>query len=111
MQTAEIEPCVEVLNAAEGHLTIQVGKDPKEHAQAKKVIEDMLKRGYAVFIEVGGTTQRVKEFHPDDEEYIIMDVPEDKPAPSPKKAKKAAKKRRVSMRKARATGIAPTAGG
>lgn len=109
MITTAIEPCVEVLNAADGHLTVKVGKDPKEHDQAKKVIGDMLKRGYAIFVELeDGTTARVKKFDAKHEEYIVMDVPE---TVTPKKAKKAKKTKRVPLRKARATGVAPTAGG
>lgn len=107
-----IEPCVEVLNAADGHLTIKVGDDPKEHAQAKKVIEDMLKRGYAIFIELDdGTTQRVKAFNAADEEYIVMDVPVRQPPGRPPGVKNKKKTKRVPMSKARATGLAPTAGG
>ena len=116
-----MEPCVEVLKAADGHLTIQVGKDPAEHAQAKKVVEDMLKRGYALFVELeDGTTRRVKSFNAADEEYIVMDVPENEETPAPddgpkvtlKKTQAGRKKsKQVPMRKARATGLAPTAGG
>lgn len=57
-------------------------KDPKSMARGARVVTDMLRRGYALLIEVpdgkGGTkTRRVKKFHPSKHEYIIDEVPEE----------------------------------
>lgn len=46
--------------------------DPMEVERAKRVIEDMLKRGYALFIQSeGGKLTKVKRFKPDTCEYVI----------------------------------------
>jgi hypothetical protein len=97
--------------------------DPLELERAKRVVTDMLKRGYALFIEdKDGKLAKVKKFDPKRAEYIIADGPlyagdanqpteeiPDESTPTKKTTKR--RTRRVPMQNAKATGIAPTAGG
>lgn len=107
VQKPEFEPGLDVLNAAEGHLNIKFDKDsPEETAKAQKIIGDMLKRGYAIFIDVGdGELKRVKHFKKDIDSYVVEEIPDEK-AESVKPIKKY-----IPRKKAKATGIPPTAGG
>ncbi|MCG8406703.1 MAG: hypothetical protein MI923_16025 [Phycisphaerales bacterium] len=102
--------CLEVLNVGKGHLRISFDKnDPKEVERAKRVLKDMKKRGYYLFIdEGGGKLTRVKRFRPETCEYIVEEPKNAEDTPAKKKNRKT---KAIPMRKARAVGIAPTAGG
>lgn len=112
-----------VLNCGEGDIKVSLDRDrPEEVAKAKKIISDMMKRGYFIFIDEGdGKLKRVRRFDPTKAEYIIqegdaanVDQKETKATGPKSKAagkSKAGQERRVPIRKARATGVAPTAGG
>lgn len=91
------------------------GKDPEEVAHAKVVLEDMLKRGYLIFIDTGegegeNRLRRVMAFDPEKSEYIIR---ADKRSKAYRDAAAGEKptEERVPAAKARATAIAPTSGG
>lgn len=116
-----------VLNVGHGDLRFTFNKDNAiELEKARRCITDMLRRGYALFIEVDGEngqkkTVIVKSFDPERECYIIGDtgaagaVPVDETEfdeakPSPRRSKKPAT-RMVPMRTSKATAVAPTAGG
>lgn len=64
---------LDILNCGEGHLEIKFDKgDPVETAKAEHVIKDMLRRGYALFIEGPDKTLiRVQEFDEKNSAYII----------------------------------------
>lgn len=95
-------PGLDVLNCGAGHLKFEFSKaSPEEVEHAKKIITDMLERGYILFIEHDGKTSRVTEFDPEKEVYIIQEGPK----------KKRGRKKGVPMTKARATGVGRTAGG
>lgn len=67
-----------VLNVGAGDTKLVFDKDnPIERARSARIVTDMLKRGYVLFIEVDGqkkTYQRVLSFREDVCEYIIADM-------------------------------------
>jgi hypothetical protein len=109
---------LDVLNVGHGHLTFRFDKeDPAEVEKAKKVITDMLRRGYMLFVKVDGEQTRVREFDPATEEYILEepDVLAEAATPAaevePRRRRGPKPGRRAAMRTSEATGIGPTAGG
>jgi hypothetical protein len=113
---------VAILNVGEGDTKISFDKkNPAERKRAAKIVTDMLKRGYALMIEVGKRKgepiyQRVKKFDPETCEYIVMGGPEDeidlgaKPHAKKKRAKKK-RTRRVAAEKTTGVSVPRTAGG
>jgi hypothetical protein len=123
-------PGLDVLNIGSGHLKFRFDKaDPAETEKAKKVITDMLRRGYMLFVLVDGEQKRVREFDPEREEYILEEpeaiaapdpaaTPASDAAPAEKRRRgrprgpgKVYRGQRIAMGTTRATGIGPTAGG
>jgi len=116
-------PGLDVLNVSSGHLKFRFDKSkPDETEKAKKVITDMLKRGYMIFVLVDGEQKRVREFDAEKEEYILEEpeiIPEPEPTPqirtdagdTPRRGPGRPRGRKVAMSAARATGIGPSAGG
>ena len=122
-----------VLNCSAGDMKFSFNSaDPLEAARAQRVVEDMLKRGYMLFVEVHQDDnpkkpkllRRVQGFDPQTTEYILADgpglpteavptiepaAPAETPAKPEKKGK--GKKSRVSAKEAKAHGVAPIAGG
>lgn len=95
---------LDVLNCAAGHLTFDFDKgDPAEVERAKRVVEDMLRRGYTIFVETPEGLAKVEAFDPGTAHYVISDVPAARGKRGPKK--------RVPMTGSRATATAPTGGG
>ena len=109
---------LEILNVGAGHLTIEFNKaNPAEVARAKRMVEDMLQRGYAIFIHAGGKGGRllpVRRFDPKTAAYIVEDVPgveemaREHPVRPPKNGRRT---RRIPMATAKATVVGRTAGG
>lgn len=68
---------VSILNVGEGDTKLSFDKNnPAERKRAAKIVADMLKRGYALLVQVGEHNgepvyQRVKAFDPKTCEYII----------------------------------------
>jgi hypothetical protein len=88
-----------ILNIGVGDIEFRFDTgDPAEVERAKRAIEDMLRRGYAILVDDGSGLRRATGFDPARGLYIIDKVPGE-PA------------REVPMTGAAATGIAPTAGG
>lgn len=132
---------VEILSVGEGDTKLSFDKsNPVERERAKRIVTDMLRRGYAILVQVGGTDleplyRRAKEFDPETCEYVIAGGPEDavdlsaeKPgagdeAPHGRKADGSPRKRpgpqkgrpygsrRVPADKARAVAVGRVAGG
>lgn len=111
---------LDVLNVGAGHLTFRFDrkKGEEEKAKAKKVINDMLRRGYMIFVLVDGEQKRVRAFDDAHEEYILEEPDDGPPEEVVPDAAMPARKRgrpkgskRVAMTAAKATGIGPTAGG
>lgn len=72
-----------ILNVGAGDTKLVFDKDnPAECIRAARIVRDMLRRGYALLIEVpdgkgGTTTERVRAFREDTFEYIIADLDPD----------------------------------
>lgn len=112
----ELFGTVAVLNVGEGDLKISFNSDdPADVIRAKRIIKDMLRRGYALLIETeDGKHARVHEFDENTCEYIIADfdpdADDDEPGPTPKKETQA-KKKRVAAKNAKGVAVSRTAGG
>lgn len=107
-----------ILSVGRGDMKINFNSDdPEDVERARVIVQDMLQRGYMIFIEVDGEQIRVKDFDPKTDEYIIkidkrtkLWKNHGKNKEEPEKPKKSTSKR-VSAKKARGTAIAPTGGG
>ena len=78
------EAGLDCLSVGAGHLELRFSeKDVIEVERAKRIIQDMLKRGYALFVPVGdkGELQRVRRFIASTGTYIIADGPTIAPTP------------------------------
>ena len=101
--------------------------DGVELERAKRMISDMLRRGYAIFVEIAEKLQRVRAFDAAKGVYYISDVPDwdsevlsklaDEPParPAPLRQGRNGRKHRgrkgIPMRTAKATAVGRTAGG
>lgn len=116
---------VGILNVGAGDTKLSFDKsNPVERDRAKRIVQDMLKRGYALLIEVGRRKgepiyQRAHGFDPETSEYIIMGGPDedieigvDQQAKDlAAKTKKQRTQRRVPADKVRAVAVGRVAGG
>lgn len=92
-----------VLNTGKGDMTITFDtSNVGETIRARRVITDMLRRGYALVVKQGDTHVPVSEFDEKSGEYTIVDF-------DPESGGKV--KKRIASNAAEATAIAPTAGG
>lgn len=63
-----------VLSVGEGDIKLSFDPNkPAERIRAARIVKDMLRRGYALMVEVGGKWTRVREFDETVCEYIIAD--------------------------------------
>lgn len=110
-----------ILNVGAGDTKLSF--DPKNKAETKRaagIVKDMIRRGYAILVQVGENDkgplyQRAHDFDETTAEYIIAGGPENmeipdvkKPASPPRKGKAAT---RIPATKAKAVAVARTAGG
>jgi hypothetical protein len=128
---------LEILNVAAGDVKLTFDKgNPIETIRAKRIVVDMLRRGYALVVEVerGGKRayERVQEFDEKNGEYIIADFDpviaqeadkadgelpplplrqHDISAPAPQPVAKKGGRTRLPMETTKATGIGRSAGG
>lgn len=117
-----------ILNVGAGDTKIIFDKsNPQDTIRAGRIVTDMLRRGYALLIEVEKdgkkTTHRVKEFDPATSEYIIADfdptVAEDdtndeapaEAAPAKPAARSKIKTKRIPAETASGVAVARRAGG
>lgn len=121
-----------ILNVAGGDVKISFDKDNiAESIRAKRMITDMLRRGYALLVEIDGAYQRAISFDEAHGEYVVADYDSsftDTPEPAmptlketsnakveeaevqaPSKKKNG--RRRVAMESTTAVGVARSAGG
>lgn len=65
-----------VLNVGDGDTKLSFDrKNPAERIRAARIVRDMLRRGYALLVEVApGEFQRATDFHEDVCEYVIADL-------------------------------------
>jgi hypothetical protein len=121
---------IEILNVGTGDTKIHFDKDnPADVERAKRIIPDMIKRGYALFCEVNGELERVEGFDPEKSEYIVrlpwetewndkLEQPaepqaqaeEPVAAPAPEK-KKRGRKARVPLTEGKVIAVGRSAGG
>lgn len=120
---------VGILNVGAGDTRLSFDKDnPAERIRAARIVTDMLRRGYALLVEVERrgkkSYQRVLKFREDKCEYIIADydssTPDDDqeephvtldPPAAPKAGKRGRKERAIPAEKHRAVAVARSAGG
>ncbi len=104
---------LDVLSCGEGHLEIRFNnKDVLETEKAKRIVGDMLKRGYALFVH--GTDDaliRVKRFDAKKGVYVIAEGPTVPTSALPKDKASKSDEREVPMAKSKATAIGRSAGG
>lgn len=96
---------LDVLSVGSGHLRVEIAEgDEAAIERARQMIEEMMQRGFAIFVEQpDGTTSRVRKFNPKKMVYII-----DEPGA---KAKRKKPTKEVPVDKAKATAVGRTAGG
>lgn len=100
METGELD----VLNCGAGHLQFRFDKgSPDETEKARRVIQDMLNRGYSIFVETASGLRRVKRFNPKTDCYVVEEPHESDP--------KKKVTRQLPLRTTKATGVGRTAGG
>lgn len=118
-----------LLNVGTGDTKISFDEEasPEQLKNAAAAVNDMIRRGYVVLVEVGKDEKgplyrRALEFDGETNEYIVAGLPEDllenpkeevprEPRTRVKTGKRAPAKRRVSARKAGAVAVPRTAGG
>lgn len=104
---------LDVLSVGQGHLRVTVDdKDPEGIDKARRMIEDMLKRGFSIFVETDKGLRRVKKFNPQRMTYLVDDVPDEGELEKtrPTKLTKTPKKE-IPVSKAKSTAVGRTAGG
>lgn len=108
---------VGILNVGAGDTKLSFDpKKPVERDRAAKVVADMLKRGYAILVQVGEKDgkplyQRAEGFDPKTCEYIIVGAPDDDAASSAPKRRSRPPKVRLPAESTRAVSVARSAGG
>lgn len=105
---------IDILSTGRGHLKLEITEgNAVEIEKARRIIEDMIHRGYAIFVEDAKGLHRVRRFNPKKMTYVIDDTMETTPAaPEPaKRAGRGRKTREVPATTARATAVGRTAGG
>lgn len=93
-------------------------KKPEERKRAAAAVTDMLKRGFAILVQVGTRKgkplyQRAEAFDPKTCEYIIVGAPDDAQdkEPAPKRRRGRPPKTRVNAQSAPAVAVGRSAGG
>lgn len=114
-----------ILNVGTGDTKLSFDpKKPEEVKRACLVVEDMLRRGFAILVQVGTRKgeplyQRAKGFDPKTAEYIIVGAPEEEnhaEVKTPKARKEPKPRRKQARRRVPASGtsavaVARSAGG
>lgn len=119
-----IVPGIDILNTGTGHTEITfTGDDSTEKANAARMIGDMIRRGYGIFIHgEGGVQIRVHAYDPEKHCYIVHEPGEDPTAaavahppehytPKGKLKKKYQNLHHVPVQTVRTTAIGRSAGG
>lgn len=118
-----------ILNVGVGDtkLTFDPSK-PGETANASRIVKDMIRRGFAIFIEVGSNDrgpiyQRAHDFDEATSEYIVVGTPEEveqvndqEPPSTPRPRRQGAPRskpepRRIAANSTKGVAVARTAGG
>lgn len=101
-----------ILNAGAGDLKLSFNKRNKQEAEhAKVVIVDMLRRGYALFVEENGEYIRVNKFDPQRGVYVITNIDtSQEQSKTPTSTRKRGQKT-LPMEETTAVAVARSAGG
>lgn len=117
---------VGILNVGAGDTKLSFDPaKPKEVARAKRIITDMLRKGFAIFVEVGKDEKgplyrRAVSFDESTAEYLIVGDPEEEtenvvtdqtPKTKGKSGKASRPTRRIAAEKTNAVAVSRTAGG
>lgn len=109
---------LDVLSIGKGDLRLSVGDSDEDREKARALIEEMLEKGYAIFVETDTGPERVVAFNPARMTYLIQEVPEPAEAdpeaaaaPQPRKQKRKGRTRPVPVAGSRATAVGRTSGG
>lgn len=121
-----------VLNVGAGDLRVEFGKDDDANTKTIDMLEDMLKHGYAVLVEIDGKWERAIGIDRTKKEYILerweprqvqVNVETTAPLegttarvekvtrPAGQKGRRGGRRARAPISDARAVGVARTAGG
>lgn len=105
---------LEVLSVGRGDLKIEIGASADDRARAQHLIQEMIRKGYTLFVETGDGPLRVTRFDPDQMVYIVAGTPdvtepEAEPGGEPAAAKPAAKPRAGAKAAGGKRGRAPRA--
>lgn len=113
-----------ILNCSDGDTRITFdSNNPDEIERARHVVEDMLRRGYCIAVEVGGKMERASGFDASQNAYVVTssatpilkggaEAEADEPKETGRKAPaRRGNTSRVPARGTRAVAVAPTAGG
>jgi hypothetical protein len=68
-----LQGSLDVLSIGKGDLRITIGGDADDTEKARKLITEMLEKGYAIFVETDDGLTRVKRFMPKRMTYVISD--------------------------------------
>lgn len=119
-RNAEIEVIcpgmLEVLSVGKGDIKISLdNKNPSDVENARKLIEEMLAKGYGIFVETDTGLSRVKKFNPKRMTYVITEMVEQpvQAASAPEQAKpvKRTRERQIPVAGSKAKAIGRMAGG
>lgn len=116
---------VAILNVGAGDTKLSFDpKNPTEVARAARIVKDMIRRGFALLIEVGRDDKgplyrRAHDFDETTAEYIVAGNPgeiedqtdEQEPAGKTRKGRKTAPRQRIPAASTNAVTVARTAGG
>lgn len=104
---------LEVLSIGKGDLKLTLGgDDPGDIERARDLIEEMMTKGYSIFVETDDGPEKVTRFNPKRMSYSIADAP-DQPAKAtkPRGRPKKAGTKEVPVAGSRSTAVGRTAGG
>lgn len=120
-------PGIDILNTGTGHTEIRFNNgDPIEVERARRVVVDMLRRGYVLFVHEGDRVLRVESFDSAKDVYIIAEGPlysgdDDRPPitdpvgaasePPAKRKGRPPRTREVPLTEGKVTAIGRSAGG
>lgn len=96
---------LQVLSVGKGDLRITVSGTPQDIENGRRVIEEMLRKGYSIFVETDKGLTRVKRFNPKRMSYIVSELAEE-PAveePEPPAAAKSTTHKRTTKGRRRVT--------
>lgn len=102
---------LEILSVGKGDIKLNLG-GPDDVESARQIIEEMLVKGYGIFVETDEGLSRVKKFNPRRMTYSIVEMadPEVEAAKPPAKRRKTVE-RQIPVAGSKAKAIGRTGGG